>query len=69
MNEQPERDIFNTKWVIIGVVVVSLVMPIVSSCGVKGDLKHPKNYEATNPKTVQPAPPESAQSIQPEPVK
>ena len=37
-----ERDIFNNKWVIIGVVIVSLVMPILSSCGVKGDLKHPK---------------------------
>jgi hypothetical protein len=37
-----EKDIFNTKWVIIGVIVASLTMPILSSCGVKGDLKHPK---------------------------
>ena len=42
--KQPEeqRDIFNTKWVIIGVIVASLIMPFISACGVKGNLKHPK---------------------------
>ncbi len=37
-----EGDIFNTKWVIIGVIVAALLIPLLSGCGVKGDLKHPK---------------------------
>ena len=63
---KPEKDIFNTKWVIMGVIVVSLVMPIVSSCGVKGDLHHPKNYEPSTNQPATPAPQESAQPVQPQ---
>jgi len=37
-----EKDIFNTKWVIFAVVIASLLIPLLSGCGVKGDLKHPK---------------------------
>jgi predicted small lipoprotein YifL len=38
----PEKDIFNTKWVIAGVIIAALLIPLLSGCGVKGDLKHPK---------------------------
>ena len=46
---KPEKDIFNTRWVIIGVVVASLVMPILSSCGTKGNLKHPTPTTVEHP--------------------
>ena len=39
---EDNRDIFNTKWVILGVILASLLMPLLVGCGVKGDLKHPK---------------------------
>lgn len=41
-NPERDKDIFNTKWVILGVVIASLLIPLLSGCGVKGDLKHPK---------------------------
>lgn len=40
--DDDKRDIFNTKWVIFGVIVASLLIPLLGGCGVKGDLKHPK---------------------------
>lgn len=41
MNTQPEKekDIFNTRWVILGVVAASLLIPLLTGCGVKGDLR------------------------------
>jgi predicted small lipoprotein YifL len=39
---EKEKDIFNTKWVIFAVIVASLLIPLLTGCGVKGDLKHPK---------------------------
>lgn len=65
---KPEKDIFNTRWVIIGVIVTSLVMPIVSSCGVKGELHHPRPVAQTPDQPASPMPQESAQPNQPQPV-
>lgn len=42
----PEKDIFATRWVVFGVVLLSLLMPL--GCGVKGDLKR-KPAEKTQP--------------------
>lgn len=39
---EKEKDIFNTKWVIFAVIVASLLIPLLSGCGVKGDLKQHK---------------------------
>lgn len=38
---QKDKDIFTNRYVIIGVIIASLLMPLLMGCGVKGDLKRP----------------------------
>lgn len=45
MNTVPEQDIFAKRWLVAAVVVLSLLMPLLMGCGVKGDLKR----KASNP--------------------
>lgn len=55
VQEQP-KDMFATRWVVFGVVLLSLLMPL--GCGVKGDLKRkpaekPAAMKVEQPKAAQ----------------
>lgn len=41
-----QKDIFTNRYVIIGVILASLLMPLLMGCGVKGDLKRPATAQS-----------------------